>query len=77
MFVVVASIIYCWNKQYFNSFNATGLFLYPLETLQNLLFSGVFRGYRKRSEAWNGLRRFRCAMSVEDNGVDFSYYMVK
>ena len=31
----------------FNTFNATGLFLYPMKTLENL--------YRKRPAAWNGL----------------------
>ena len=35
---------------------ATGLFLYPLETLKNQRFSGVFRGYRKSALARNGLR---------------------
>ena len=36
-------------------FHATGLFLHPLKTSKNLWFSDVFRGYRKRSVAWNGL----------------------
>ena len=35
----------------FNLFHATGLFLYPLKTLENLWFSGDFRWYRKRSVA--------------------------
>ena len=30
---------------------------YPLETLVKQIFSGVFRGYRKRPVAWNGLVR--------------------
>ena len=34
--------------RYFNSFNATALFLYPLKTSENNRFSDVFRGYRKR-----------------------------
>ena len=38
-----------------NPFHATGLFLYPLETSEKLWFSDVFRGYRKRLVAWNGL----------------------
>ena len=33
----------------------TDLFWYPLETLENQRFSDVFRGYQKRSVAWNGL----------------------
>ena len=36
-------------------FYATGLFLYPLKTSKNLWLSDVFRGYRKRPVAWNGL----------------------
>ena len=38
----------------FNLFHATGLFRYPLKTSKNQRFS-VFRGYRMRSVAWNGL----------------------
>ena len=36
-------------------FRATGLFLYPLKTSENIWFSDVFRGYRKRLVACNGL----------------------
>ena len=39
----------------FNPFHATGLFLYLLKTSENLWFSDVFRGYRKRPVAWDGL----------------------
>ena len=38
-----------------NPFHATGLFRYPLKTSENQSFSDVFRGYRKRPVAWNGL----------------------
>ena len=38
-----------------NPFHATDLFWYPLKTSENLWFSDVFRGYQKRSVAWNGL----------------------
>ena len=42
-----------------NPSHATGLesdlFLYPLKTSENQRFSDVFRGYKKRSVAWNGL----------------------
>ena len=37
-----------------NPVHTTGLFLYPLKT-ENLWFSGVSRGHRKRPVAWNGL----------------------
>ena len=40
---------------YFNPFQATGLFLYPMTTSKNFWFSDVFRGYKKRPVAWNGL----------------------
>ena len=32
-------------------FNATGFFLYPLKTSENLWYSNVYRGYRKRPVA--------------------------
>ena len=35
----------------FNPLHATGLFLYPLKTLENLCFCDLFRGYRKRPVA--------------------------
>ena len=38
-----------------NPFLATGFFLYPLKTSENLWFSNFFRGYRKRPERWNWL----------------------
>ena len=38
-----------------NTFHATGLFLYPLKTSENLWFSNVFRGYTKRQAVWNWL----------------------
>ena len=41
--------------QIFNPFYVPGLFLYFLKTSKNFWFSGVFRGYRKRPVAWNGL----------------------
>ena len=41
--VLVQGIIY--------PFHATGLFLYPLKTSENLWLSDVFRGYRKRPVA--------------------------
>ena len=39
-----------------NQFHAAGLFLYPLKTPENLWFSDIFRGYKKRLVAWNGWR---------------------
>ena len=42
---------------FINPFHQTGLFLYPLKTSENLWFSVVFRGYRKRSVVWNELRK--------------------
>ena len=38
-----------------NPFYTTGLFLYPLNALENQGFSDVFRGYRKKPVTWNGL----------------------
>ena len=39
----------------FNLLHATSLFLYPLKTSENQMFSDVFRGYRKRPVARNRL----------------------
>ena len=44
-----------WLYPVINPFHATGLFLYPLETSENLSLSDDFRGYRKRPVALNGL----------------------
>ena len=38
-----------------NSLHLTILFLYPLKHQKNQRLSDAFRGYRKRSVAWNGL----------------------
>ena len=45
------------SKEYtINPFHATGHFLHPLKTLENLWFSYVFfRGYRNGPVAYNGL----------------------
>ena len=42
----------------FNPIHVTDLFLYPLTTSENIWFSDIFRGHRKRSVAWNGLSSF-------------------
>ena len=48
----VAGIIAKWV---FNPFHATVIFQYPLETSEDLWFSDIYKGYRKRPEAWNRL----------------------
>ena len=40
----------------FNPFLANVLILYPLKTPENQRFSGVFRGYKMKTLAWNGLK---------------------
>ena len=47
--------IWSWIHEKVNPFHATDLFSYPLKTSENQRFSDVFRGYQKRSVAWNGL----------------------
>ena len=44
--------------QYINPFHASDLFWYPLKISEKQRFSDVFRGYQKRSVAWNGLIQF-------------------
>lgn len=41
-----------FHTTFFNPFLATGLFLCPLKTSENLQFSDTFRGYRKRPVTW-------------------------
>ena len=45
------------RKPYINPFHTTGLFLYSLKTSENLWFSDVSRGFRKRPVARNGLKK--------------------
>ena len=44
------------NYTLFNSFHATGLFLYPLKSLKNNRCFDVFRGYIKKPVTLNGLK---------------------
>ena len=46
-------------KKPFKPFHATGLFLYTLKISENLWIPDVFRGYRKRPVAWNGLKQVK------------------
>ena len=51
-------------------FYTTGLFLYPLKAWESLRFSDVFRGYRKRPVAWNGLARNWTNLCLHE-GINF------
>ena len=42
------SDILLWFILFVNPFHVTGVILYPLKTSENLWFSDIFRGYRKR-----------------------------
>ena len=48
-----------------HSFQANIVFLYPLKTLENQMFSDAFRGYRKGKLAWNGL----LSLKIEVNSL--------
>ena len=37
------------ESKYYYPFHATGLFVYPLKTSENLCFCDVFKAYRKRA----------------------------
>ena len=39
-----------------NPYHATGFFIYFLKAKKNLLFSDVFKKYRKKLVTWNGLK---------------------
>ena len=53
----MCSLFTWFNRISVNPFHATGLFLYTLKTSENQMFTDVFRGYRKRPVAWNGLMK--------------------
>ena len=67
IFYITINPLYLIVQKYLNPFHATGFFWYPLKTSENLWFSDVFRGYRKRPVAWNGLIRksIKVCLSVE------------
>ena len=56
-----------------SSISCRDLFLYSLKTSENLWFSDVFRGYRKRSVAWNELKKlftaYQCLNSFMTEAV--------
>ena len=54
-FLWECSVILKLHSPFLKPFHTTDLFWYPLKTSENLWFSDVFRGYQKRSVAWNGL----------------------
>ena len=56
--VETASNILRIMASFINPFYTADLLWYPLKTSENLWFSDVFRGYQKRSVAWNGLTTF-------------------
>ena len=54
----------CRKEQLVNPCHATVFFLSPQKSFGNFSFSDVFRGYRKRPVAWNGLMSERVSQSV-------------
>ena len=59
----------------FNPFHAIDLFWYPLKTSENLWFSDVFRGYQKRSVAWNGLMIIKSLIGVPLDWLFIDFYV--
>ena len=63
-FTSESKVIWCFvnvsgsksTMQSFNPFSTNVPLLYPLKTSENLLFSGVFKGYRSGTLVENGLR---------------------
>ena len=65
-------------------FHTTDLFQSPLRISENQIFLDVFRGYQKRSVAWNGLivvQIFNKTFSVKKKDVElcerFSYMKIR
>ena len=73
------------SKIYDKALQATGLFLYPLITSEYQRFSDAFRGYRKRTVAWNRLIAYfivnvlaeyvHCKLSMNFTWVTFPKYL--
>ena len=59
-----------------NPFHATDLVWYPLKTSENLWVSDIFRGYQKRSVAWNGLSHHICLKFQHRYWQSPKYYSV-
>ena len=59
--LIFLAILKCYKQMlwrqllFLTHFMPLVFFLYPLKTSENLWLSDVFRGYRKRPVAWNGL----------------------
>ena len=58
--------IWSTKVDFYNQLHATDFFLYPQKTSENLWFSDVFRGYRKRAVTWNGLVFFLVRLGNND-----------
>ena len=63
-------------KTLFNPYHATGLLLYLLKTSGNQRFFDVFRLYKKRPVAWNGLMITRRSCITSNNASILWIFMV-
>ena len=52
-----------------NPFHTTCLFVYLLKTSGNFWFFDVFKGYRKRPVAWNGLTMIQSIKRYREKGL--------
>ena len=64
IFIFSRILVYRLFNVPINPFNVIGLFQYPQKTLKTLLFSGVFREYRKCPVARKGLTAGKCIIRV-------------
>ena len=58
----------------FNPFRDTDLFWYALTTSENHRFSDVFRGYQKRTVAWNGLITQKNSQCMQEVLLKIRYF---
>ena len=76
--VFQCSLVFVLQYQNIDLFYATGLFLYPLKTSENQRFSNVFRSYRKRPVACNGLKYIETKKDIVTKWVNpFSANLTK
>ena len=57
-----------------NPFHTTCLFVYLLKTSGNFWFFDVFKGYRKRPVAWNGLTMIQSIKRHKEKGLPRNTY---
>ena len=65
------------NNLQFHPFLPKFPILYPLETLENVRFSDVYRGYKKGTLGWNELKSLTCFFSIIPFCTPWKYQKIR